>query len=88
MFKTALAVVAPSKSPRDQFLATHGPHPGGAACRPTPRLVGALGLWFRRMRERRELRRVAEAYPDYLLNDVGLRREDMLREAGKPFWRP
>jgi uncharacterized protein YjiS (DUF1127 family) len=27
-------------------------------------------------------------YPCYLLRDVGLRREDLMREAAKPFWRP
>jgi uncharacterized protein YjiS (DUF1127 family) len=46
-----------------------------------------LGLWLSRLKERRKLERMALDYPCYLLRDVGLRREDLLREASKPFWR-
>ncbi len=45
-------------------------------------------LWIARLEERRQLARLALDYPCYLLRDVGLRREDLMREAAKPFWRP
>jgi uncharacterized protein YjiS (DUF1127 family) len=45
-----------------------------------------LGLWLTRRGHRRALRDLAER--DYLLADVGLTREEALREARKPFWRP
>jgi uncharacterized protein YjiS (DUF1127 family) len=41
--------------------------------------------WFERSRQRRALREVAER-DDYLLRDIGLSRQQALREAGKPFW--
>lgn len=44
--------------------------------------------WLRRSRERRKLEEIAFDYPGYLLQDVGLRREDLLAEAAKPLWRP
>lgn len=47
----------------------------------------SLGFWLYRLKERRQLERIALDYPCYLLRDVGLRREDLLREASKPFWR-
>jgi uncharacterized protein YjiS (DUF1127 family) len=40
----------------------------------------------RRLRERRALNRLL-SLPDYLLNDVGLQRHDIQREALKPLWR-
>ena len=42
--------------------------------------------WIARSRQRRALRAIAEI--DYLLNDIGVSRDEALREAGKPFWRP
>ena len=40
-------------------------------------------LWIRRSRERRELGQLDAR----LLRDIGLRREDALAIARKPFWR-
>ena len=39
-----------------------------------------------RFKARRELNRLL-GFPDYLLKDIGLRREDIEREAFKPLWR-
>lgn len=50
---------------------------------------GAIGLaylvllWSQRQRTRRDLRDLS----DHLLRDVGLSREDALRESRKTFWR-
>jgi uncharacterized protein YjiS (DUF1127 family) len=45
-----------------------------------------VSLWLDRRRRRRELQDLAERN-DRLLADVGLTREEALREASKPFWR-
>jgi uncharacterized protein YjiS (DUF1127 family) len=39
-----------------------------------------------RFKERRELNRLL-SYPDYLLKDIGLQRNDMQRKALRPLWR-
>ena len=44
-----------------------------------------IHLWHERSRQRRELRKLAG--DSELLKDVGLSNYDVLREAGKPFWR-
>lgn len=63
--------------------------PGGRRRGDRPTMDWQLlpGLWLRRLRERRFLARMSVDYPSYLLRDVGLRREDLMREAAKPFWR-
>ena len=38
-----------------------------------------------RFKERRELNRLL-SYPDYLLKDIGLQRNDMQRKSLKPLW--
>jgi uncharacterized protein YjiS (DUF1127 family) len=45
-----------------------------------------IGIWANRSRTRQNLRELAE-WNSRLLADVGLTREDALREASKPFWR-
>jgi uncharacterized protein YjiS (DUF1127 family) len=45
-----------------------------------------IARWIARSRQRRAVRDIAEI--DYLLNDIGVSRDEALREAGKPFWRP
>jgi uncharacterized protein YjiS (DUF1127 family) len=67
-----------------------GPASSGGRCDQGARVAGRaflLAVWLHRIRERRRLERIALEYPTYLLRDVGLRREDLLREACKPFWR-
>lgn len=44
------------------------------------------GRIARRIRERREMNRVL-SFPDYLLADIGLRRDEMQRKALDPLWR-
>ena len=46
-------------------------------------LLAALGCWYQRSRQRTAL----GALDDRLLDDVGLDRDDVAREVGKPFWR-
>ena len=46
-------------------------------------LAGMTIIWLNRHRSRRDLSEL----DDRLLADVGISREDALREAGKPFWR-
>jgi uncharacterized protein YjiS (DUF1127 family) len=58
--------------------------------RPATRLtfsktLSTLGVWFSRSIERRALRELAEDVR--LLDDIGLDRQEALREAAKPFWR-
>jgi uncharacterized protein YjiS (DUF1127 family) len=43
-------------------------------------------MWLDRRRRRQALQDLAER--SYLLADIGLTREEALREAAKPFWRP
>jgi uncharacterized protein YjiS (DUF1127 family) len=49
-------------------------------------LASLLFAWWRRWGDRCEMRWLAENYPDSLLDDVGLSREELWREAQKPFW--
>jgi uncharacterized protein YjiS (DUF1127 family) len=56
--------------------------------RSIPRLAvvwDALSSWMARRRQRDALADLAE--DKHLLADIGLTREQALREAGKPFWR-
>jgi uncharacterized protein YjiS (DUF1127 family) len=45
----------------------------------------SLKQWMLRAAERRALRDLAQS--GHLLNDIGLSREQALREASKPLWR-
>jgi uncharacterized protein YjiS (DUF1127 family) len=45
-----------------------------------------LRFWAGRSRQRRQLGELAEL-DNYLLRDIGVSREEALREAAKPFWR-
>jgi len=45
-----------------------------------------LEVWIDRSYQRRQLGELAELN-DYLLRDIGVSREEALREAAKPFWR-
>jgi uncharacterized protein YjiS (DUF1127 family) len=48
-------------------------------------LLHTLATWTVRSGQRKALRELAEE--DRLLRDIGLTREQALREAAKPFWR-
>lgn len=83
----SLAAFAPPAPARHEIP---GPASSGGRCDRGDRGAGRaflLAMWLHRIRERRRLERIALEYPSYLLRDVGLRREDLLREACKPFWR-
>jgi uncharacterized protein YjiS (DUF1127 family) len=45
-----------------------------------------LSFWMDRSRQRSQLRELADLDDD-LLRDIGVTREEALREAEKPFWR-
>ena len=45
-----------------------------------------LQIWMERSHQRKALGELAELN-DYLLKDIGVSREEALREAAKPFWR-
>ena len=45
----------------------------------------SIAAWIARNRQRRDLRELAQE--KRLLSDIGLTREQALREADKPFWR-
>jgi len=48
--------------------------------------IALAGRIVRRIQERRELNRLL-SFPDYLLKDIGLQRNDMQRQALRPLWR-
>ena len=47
---------------------------------------GTIAGWIARRRTRIALSDIA--HDDHLLKDIGVSREEALREADKPFWRP
>lgn len=55
-----------------------------AQASPTGHGLGTIQLWVERSRQRSILRQLDE----HLLRDIGLSREEALREAAKPFWLP
>jgi uncharacterized protein YjiS (DUF1127 family) len=48
-------------------------------------LTATIRLWIARSRERRHLAELA-GWDDYVLKDIGVSRQDALREAARPFW--
>jgi uncharacterized protein YjiS (DUF1127 family) len=77
---------SPGGAARDVF----GPRQTKSSCEENSSTPTAffriMGLWLDRRRRRQALEDLAER-KDHLLADVGLTREEALREAGKPFWR-
>ena len=63
---------------------------GNSAASHVPAFLGHpiafAGRIAKRIRERREINRVL-GFPDYLLNDIGLRRDEMQRKALDSLWR-
>ncbi len=63
---------------------------GNSATRQMPAFLGHpfafAGRIARRIRERREMNRVL-GFPDYLLEDIGLQRDEMQRKALDSLWR-
>lgn len=59
--------------------------PAGASL--TGRARGWLRACLGRARRRAHLRRDLERLDSRMLHDMGVRREDLVREACRPFWR-
>jgi uncharacterized protein YjiS (DUF1127 family) len=63
---------------------------GNSAASHMPAFLGHpivfAGRIVQRIRERREMNRVL-GFPDYLLEDIGLRRDEMQRKALDSLWR-
>ena len=53
---------------------------------PWPEWLYAISRRWRRMRTRRQQRQKLLELDDHLLADIGVSREQALREAGKRFW--
>jgi uncharacterized protein YjiS (DUF1127 family) len=51
----------------------------------TQSLAATIRLWIARSRQRRHLAALV-TWDDHLLKDIGVSRDDALREAAKPFW--
>ncbi|GAB4366820.1 MAG: hypothetical protein Kow00114_25080 [Kiloniellaceae bacterium] len=65
-------------------LSRRAPAAGRVRLRPLQALVRTIEAW----QARNELRARLRHMPDYLLRDVGLDVEAVLKETRKPFWRP
>jgi uncharacterized protein YjiS (DUF1127 family) len=60
-------------------------HQSSSRTSPPIRLRGWWSWWFAQQDERIALRKIAD--DSHLLNDLGLTRDEALREATNPFWR-
>ena len=68
--------------------AGHGgrqPHRRGMRPRPLASLLAAIRDWVARRRRRRSLTALSEL-DDHLLKDIGLSRQEAVRECAKWFW--
>jgi len=74
---TRSARASPARAPHGDEFATRSA---------LAKSLSALGVWLARRAERKALRELA-AQEGRLLADIGLNREEALREAAKPFWR-
>jgi uncharacterized protein YjiS (DUF1127 family) len=57
-----------------------------ATCLTFSKTLSGLGIWFARSVQRRALWELAQ--DARFLADIGIDRQEALREAAKPFWRP
>jgi len=60
-------------------------NPEASSSTPTV-LLDAARIWMARRRQRKSLQGLVE-HDDRMLRDVGLSRDEVRREAAKPFWR-
>ncbi len=65
---------------------THGHSPASHMSAFLGHPIALAGRIARRIRERREMNRLLRL-PDYLLEDIGLQRDEMQRKALDPLWR-
>ena len=70
-------------------IAARSPHPTARLrlLKLRSNVATTIRLWIARSRQRRHLGELA-AWDDHILKDIGVSRDDALREAAKPFWRP
>jgi uncharacterized protein YjiS (DUF1127 family) len=61
------------------------PHRRGMLLRPSTNVFIAIRDWLGRVQRRQDLGRLAEL-DDHLLKDIGVSREEALRESAKWFW--
>jgi uncharacterized protein YjiS (DUF1127 family) len=52
------------------------------------RFSHTVGTWIARSRGRKALRQLVERNDPFLLQDIGVTREEALRKAAKWFWQP
>jgi uncharacterized protein YjiS (DUF1127 family) len=69
----------------DQRARKTRPDRRGRRLGPPTRVFVGIRAWFERMRRRRTLDRLADL-DDHLLKDIGLSREEAVRESAKRFW--
>jgi uncharacterized protein YjiS (DUF1127 family) len=60
----------------------------GTAASRIKRCRRTIARWIARSRQRHALREIAESNDFHLLKDMDVSRDEALREADKPFWRP
>lgn len=70
----------------DRFPGWHTSDRKDGASRPAILSFQQILIWISRHRQRKALAELT-ATSDYLLRDIGLSRDEALREAAKPFWR-
>jgi len=61
------------------------PYRGGMRPRPPARLLATIRDWVARRRRRRSLTALSEL-DDHLLKDIGVSRQEAVRECAKWFW--
>ena len=66
-----------------QSARTRALYPEKDSSRVLASAVRTVRIWMARSRQRNELAELN----NYLLDDIGVTREEALREAAKPFWR-
>ncbi|MFL6818164.1 MAG: DUF1127 domain-containing protein [Bradyrhizobium sp.] len=72
-------------SPRARAAESTKPVHQSSSEKPPPTRQRGCRRWLERQDERIALREIAD--DAHLLNDLGLTRDEALREAAKPFWR-
>jgi len=65
---------------------TDAPCRNAGQTEPTASWLHKIALWIARRRQRRALEELARLN-DRLLKDIGVSKQEALREAAKPFWR-
>ena len=68
-----------------RFQQDSSPNSSATDRRGRPSWMDTVRAWSARSNERRALRELTEL-GDHVLKDIGISREQALREAAKPFW--